>query len=49
LVPGDDLTGKRTLIVVILRQVYVKVNQEAEADPSIHDEARSFFKRMEDG
>jgi arginyl-tRNA synthetase len=30
-------------------QVYVKVNQEAEADPSIHDEARLFFKRMEDG
>ena len=40
---------ERRLIVGVLLQVYVKVNQEAEADPSIHDEARSFFKRMEDG
>lgn len=32
-----------------MAQVYVRVNQEAEADPSIHDEARAFFKKMEDG
>lgn len=29
--------------------MYVRINQEAEADPSIHDEARAFFKKMEDG
>ncbi|KAG7531039.1 hypothetical protein FFLO_04594 [Filobasidium floriforme] len=32
-----------------LYHVYVRINQEAEADPSIHDEARAFFKKMEDG
>ncbi len=30
-------------------QVYVQINQEAEANPAIHDEARAFFKLMEDG
>ncbi|KAJ9107601.1 hypothetical protein QFC21_001060 [Naganishia friedmannii] len=32
-----------------LYDVYVKINAEAEADPAIHDEARAFFKLMEDG
>lgn len=32
-----------------LYEVYVKINKEAENDPSIHDEARTYFKRMEDG
>jgi hypothetical protein len=30
-------------------QVYVKVNEEGAKDSSIHDEARAFFKKMEDG
>jgi arginyl-tRNA synthetase len=32
-----------------LFDVYVKVNQEAEADPSVKVEAAKWFKRMEDG
>ncbi|EJD38411.1 arginyl-tRNA synthetase [Auricularia subglabra TFB-10046 SS5] len=32
-----------------LFDVYVKINQDAEADPAVHDAARAFFKRMEDG
>ena len=32
-----------------LFEVYVKINAEAEADPTIHDAARAYFKRMEDG
>ncbi|KAG5460118.1 MAG: hypothetical protein BJ554DRAFT_7875 [Olpidium bornovanus] len=32
-----------------LFDVYVKINAEAETDPSIHDEARAYFKQMEDG
>ncbi|KAI5455349.1 arginyl-tRNA synthetase [Naganishia albida] len=32
-----------------LYDVYVRINAEAEADPAIHDDARAFFKRMEDG
>ena len=32
-----------------LYHVYVKINAEAEKDPSIHDEARAFFKKMETG
>ncbi len=32
-----------------LFDVYVKVNQEADTDPTIHDQARAYFKRMEDG
>ena len=27
----------------------MKINADAEADPAIHDEARAFFKLMEDG
>ncbi|EGG15018.1 arginyl-tRNA synthetase [Cavenderia fasciculata] len=32
-----------------LFHVYVKINAQAETEPSIHDDARSYFKRMEDG
>ena len=32
-----------------LFDVYVKVNKEAEADPSVKEEAANWFKRMEDG
>ncbi|CAO3703312.1 unnamed protein product [Rhizopus stolonifer] len=32
-----------------LYDVYVQINRDAEADPTIHDEARSYFKKMEDG
>eukprot|EP00842_Homolaphlyctis_polyrhiza_P002018 jgi/Hompol1/2817/HPOL_003033-RA len=32
-----------------LYEVYVRINSEAEKDTSIHDEARAYFKRMEDG
>ncbi|KAL1914901.1 uncharacterized protein VTP21DRAFT_7817 [Calcarisporiella thermophila] len=32
-----------------LYEVYVKINADAEKDPSIHDEARAYFKQMEDG
>ncbi|KAF2075870.1 hypothetical protein CYY_002806 [Polysphondylium violaceum] len=32
-----------------LFEVYVKINEEAEADPTIHDKARAYFKKMEDG
>ncbi|KAI0244512.1 arginyl-tRNA synthetase [Massospora cicadina] len=32
-----------------LFDVYVKINMEANGDPTIHDQARSYFKNMEDG
>jgi arginyl-tRNA synthetase len=32
-----------------LFDVYVSINKDAEADESIHDQARLYFKRMEDG
>eukprot|EP01112_Ceratiomyxa_fruticulosa_P010342 TRINITY_DN2732_c0_g1_i2.p1 TRINITY_DN2732_c0_g1~~TRINITY_DN2732_c0_g1_i2.p1 ORF type:complete len:587 (+),score=138.31 TRINITY_DN2732_c0_g1_i2:156-1916(+) len=32
-----------------LFDVYVKINKAAEEDPTIHDNARAYFKRMEDG
>ena len=32
-----------------LYDVYVKINKDAEADPTVHDAARLHFKRMEDG
>ena len=32
-----------------LFDVYVKVNKEAESDPSVKEEAAKWFKRMEDG
>ncbi|KAJ2960849.1 hypothetical protein NQZ79_g3825 [Umbelopsis isabellina] len=32
-----------------LFNVYVSINRAAEADDTIHDQARAYFKRMEDG
>ncbi|KAJ9087404.1 arginyl-tRNA synthetase [Entomophthora muscae] len=32
-----------------LFDIYVKINVDAESDATIHDQARSYFKRMEDG
>ncbi|KAI9136212.1 hypothetical protein BKA69DRAFT_1134133 [Paraphysoderma sedebokerense] len=32
-----------------LYEIYVKINKEAEADSTIHDQARAYFKKMEDG
>ncbi|KZO95455.1 arginyl-tRNA synthetase [Calocera viscosa TUFC12733] len=32
-----------------LYDVYVKINKDAETDEAVHDAAREFFKRMEDG
>lgn len=32
-----------------LVEIYVKFHQEAEKDPSLDDEARAWFKRLEDG
>ncbi|KAJ1739274.1 arginyl-tRNA synthetase [Coemansia sp. RSA 1821] len=32
-----------------LYDVYVKINKAAEEDPTIHDAARTYFKKMEDG
>lgn len=32
-----------------LFDVYVKINKDADADPTVHDAARAYFKRMEDG
>ena len=32
-----------------LYEVYVKINADAKDDESVHDAARAYFKRMEDG
>ncbi|KAI9190122.1 arginyl-tRNA synthetase [Blastocladiella emersonii ATCC 22665] len=32
-----------------LFDVYVQINKDAEADSAVHDEARAYFKKMEDG
>lgn len=32
-----------------LYDVYVKINKDAEETPELHDKARNYFKRMEDG
>jgi arginyl-tRNA synthetase len=32
-----------------LYEVYVKINNDASENEAIHDEARSYFKKMEDG
>lgn len=32
-----------------LYDVYVKINADAEKDPKVHDEARAYFARMEQG
>ena len=30
-------------------EIYVKVNAEAESDPTVREQAAAFFRRMEDG
>ena len=45
---GATKERKKKLMICAIT-VYVQINQEAEADPTIHDEARAFFKLMEDG
>lgn len=35
--------------VTHLYEVYVAVNKAAEEDPTLHDKAREYFKKMEDG
>jgi len=32
-----------------LFDIYVAVNKDAETDPTVKEEARAYFKRMEDG
>ncbi|KAI8989517.1 hypothetical protein BDB01DRAFT_848684 [Pilobolus umbonatus] len=32
-----------------LYDVYVKINQDATADETVHDQARAYFRKMEDG
>lgn len=32
-----------------LFDIYVRINAEGAADPKVHDDARAYFKRMEDG
>jgi arginyl-tRNA synthetase len=32
-----------------LYQVYVKINQDAQLDPSLHQKANQYFKSMEQG
>ncbi|KAI8612806.1 hypothetical protein BC830DRAFT_1067224 [Chytriomyces sp. MP71] len=32
-----------------LFEVYVKINKDATDDPAVHDEARAYFSKMEDG
>ncbi|KAI8869769.1 arginyl-tRNA synthetase [Ramicandelaber brevisporus] len=45
---GDDAKLKEDPIQHLF-EVYVAVNKAAEVDPAIHDAARAYFKRMEDG
>jgi len=32
-----------------LFEIYVRINKEKEANPNIDDQARAYFKKMEDG
>lgn len=45
---GDDAKLKREPIKELLA-LYVRFHEEAEADPSLEDEARAAFKRLEEG
>lgn len=50
---GYERMGSEALLkespVDHLYDIYVKINAEADKDPSIHAAARQYFKRMEDG
>ncbi len=45
---SNDEALKKDPIKESLR-IYVKFHEEAEKDPSLNDEARSYFKKLEDG
>ena len=45
---GDEEQLEKTPIKELLR-IYVKFHEEAEKEPSLEDEAREYFKRLEDG
>lgn len=45
---GNEEAVEREPITELLR-VYVKFHEEAEKDPSLEDEARMYFKKLEDG
>jgi len=45
---GDEEQLQKTPIKELLR-IYVKFHDEAEKEPSMEDEAREYFKKLEDG
>lgn len=45
---GDDEAFKNDPIKHLFN-VYVQINKDAEADPKVHEQARAYFKKMEDG
>lgn len=45
---GNDEAFKNDPIKHLFN-VYVQINKDAEADPKIHEQARAYFKKMEDG
>ena len=45
---GDEEALEKEPIKELLR-IYVKFHDEAEKDPSLEDEARMYFKNLEDG
>lgn len=45
---GDEEVVRRNPVRELLH-LYVRFHEEAEADPSLEDEARAWFKKLEDG
>lgn len=45
---GDEQTVRRDPVRELLR-LYVRFHEEAKADPALEDEAREWFKKLEDG
>ncbi len=45
---GDEAAIEKDPINELLK-IYVKFHEEAEKDPSLEDEAREYFKKLEDG
>ncbi len=45
---GDDEVIRKDPINELLK-IYVRFHEEAEKDPSLEDEAREYFKKLEDG
>ncbi|HNX95100.1 MAG TPA: arginine--tRNA ligase [Holophaga sp.] len=46
---AEEIPEKRRTPLFRLFQLYVRFHQEEERDPAMHDEARNWFKRLEDG